>query len=91
MTNEPSRGSAVCIFPISKRIFMIRRVAETFYLKSKIGRESYWRSQVGMLSRDLRRLGLDDGQIDACVVEFRGAVQSELEKHVYQQRFGGAA
>lgn len=79
----------IVVFPFSKRRAIVLHVARTFLSKGKTGREAYWREQVSMATRRLRRLGLDASVIDDCIADLRSAVEAELWRMT--TRRGGAA
>lgn len=71
----------ILIFPQSKRIAKIKRVAEVIVSKqTRKAKDSYWRGIATDLDRKLTELGLSQEDVFAEVNSFSNEVQKELNR-----------
>lgn len=71
----------ILIFPQSKRIAKIKRVAEVIVSKQTMkAKDSYWRVIATDLDRKLTELGLSQEDVFAEVNSFSNEVQKELNR-----------
>jgi hypothetical protein len=67
-------------FPLKARVGKVRRVAEVYQRKTGKDQAAYWRTEVQRLGDHLYDLGFENDLIDAELLDFKRAVQSEINR-----------
>lgn len=85
-------SAALLVFPLSRRVGKIRRVADVLSRKHGRDAEAYWHRIVSDHSRQLADAGLPSEAIEFQLIGFRDAVEGELRRLAFlSSRPGGAA